>query len=192
MNLKNEIQAFQPYNEQENVDKENFLHYLDLFDNLYTRENKIAHISASCWIVNEHFDKVLMVHHNIYQSYSWVGGHADGDHNLLEVALREAKEETGVTSLKRLDNEIFAIDILPVFGHMKHNQYVSSHLHLNVTYACTCNEKDPLFVKEDENSDVCWIAIDDLETLVNEKQMLVVYHKLNEKIIKYKEKRSVC
>ena len=43
-----------------------------------------------------------MVYHNIYNSWSWLGGHADGETDLLAVALREVKEEA--VSIKSDEN----------------------------------------------------------------------------------------
>lgn len=92
------IRAYVPFNEQERSDKARFLEVLDL-ENILTRENEEAHVSSSAWVMNEALDQVLMAYHNIYQSYSWLGGHADGDPDLFAVALREAKEESGITEL---------------------------------------------------------------------------------------------
>ena len=90
------IQEFKPDCLQEQIDQKNFLSYLYHFDDLLYRTNSLAHISSSPWIINKERTKVLMVYHNIYRSWSWCGGHADGNGNLLDVALKEAKEETGL------------------------------------------------------------------------------------------------
>lgn len=92
---RDDIRAYVPFNEQERNDKARFLEMLDL-ENILTRENEEAHVSSSAWVMNETLDQVLMAYHNIYQSYSWLGGHADGDPDLFAVALREAKEESGI------------------------------------------------------------------------------------------------
>ncbi|MDV2887536.1 NUDIX domain-containing protein, partial [Alkalihalophilus pseudofirmus] len=73
------------------------LRYIDTFPDILTRKNEFAHFSSSAWTVNKDRTKVLMAFHNIYQSWSWLGGHADGDDHLLRVALRETREETGLT-----------------------------------------------------------------------------------------------
>ena len=81
---------------------------MDTFDDILTRKNDIGHFTASCWIVNKEKTKVLMVYHNIYDSWSWTGGHADGDEDLLRVSLKEAKEETGLKNVESLSNKIFS------------------------------------------------------------------------------------
>ena len=90
---REEIAAYVPQNQQEAGDKEMMLEYLRLFpDDLLTRQNRVAHFTASGFVVNADASKVLMAHHNLYQVWAWTGGHADGEADLLSVALREARE----------------------------------------------------------------------------------------------------
>ncbi|MDZ5010277.1 NUDIX domain-containing protein, partial [Clostridium perfringens] len=154
MNWIKEIKEYKPYNDQEATDKEAILYSIDNFNNLLTRENPLAHITSSGYIVNKDKTKVLMIYHNIYNSWSWTGGHADGDDDLLYVAIKEAKEETGVKNIKALDSKIFSLDVLPVPAHIKRGKFVSSHLHLSVAYLLEADENDELIIKEDENSGV--------------------------------------
>lgn len=74
MKLREQIEKYIPYNAQEIKEQEVILRYMDTFDNLLTRDNEFAHFTASAWIVNEERTKVLMIYHNIYQSWSWTGG----------------------------------------------------------------------------------------------------------------------
>ena len=78
--------------------------------------------------------RFLMAYHNIYDSWAWTGGHADGEADFLKVAIREAMEETGITRVTPVTEDIFSLEVLTVDGHEKKGAYVSSHLHLNVTY----------------------------------------------------------
>lgn len=183
MNLKEQIENYKPYNEQEEKDKQTMLQYINTFDDVLTRNNEFGHFTASSWVVNKERTKVLMIYHNIYQSWAWTGGHADGESNLLNVAIRELKEETGVNNVKVLNNDIFSLEIICVDGHVKRGKYVSSHVHLNLTYLLEVDENEKLKIKEDENSGVKWINIDDVEKIVNEKWVMKnVYNKINEKI----------
>ena len=79
MDILTQIENYRPCNEQEERDKGLILDCLRAFEDVFTRENALAHMTASAWVVNERFDRVLMAYHNIYDSWSWLGGHADGE-----------------------------------------------------------------------------------------------------------------
>ena len=181
MGLRDDILAFRPYNEQEETEKRLMLQYMDTFPDLLTRENEMAHFTASCWIVNPARTHALMAFHNLYQSWAWLGGHADGEADLLAVALKEANEESGVTARPVL-RDIFSVEILGVPGHVKRGKYVSSHLHLNVTYLLEADEEQTLHEKPDENSGVRWFALRDVIPNTREPEMRVVYQKLMDKL----------
>lgn len=183
MNLKEEIENYKPYNEQETVDKQVMLKALDDFDDVLTRDNKVCHFSASNWIVNKQRTKILMVYHNIYKSWSWTGGHSDGESDLLKVALREAKEETGLKNIKLLSDGIFSIETLCVDSHIKREKFVPAHLHLDCCYLLEADENEVLRIKEDENSGIKWVDIDKVLESTREDQMKVVYTKLNKKLM---------
>lgn len=176
------IKEYVPYNEQEEKDKEAMLKCINSFNDVLTRNNEIAHITSSAFIVNRERDKVLMVHHNIYNSWAWTGGHADGEKDLLRVAIKEAKEETGIKNVYPINDNIFSLDILPVLGHIKNGKYISPHLHLSITYLVEADEKESLIAKEDENSAVQWIPIDKINMYSSEVHMHKVYDKVVSKI----------
>lgn len=184
MDLQKQIENFVPFNEQEQVDKEMILEYMNTFADVLTRENKMCHFTASSWIVNKERTKVLMIYHNIYQSWAWTGGHADGDDNLLHVALKESEEESGLKHLKVLSDGIYSLEILTVDSHIKRGKFVPSHLHLDCCYLFEADENEPLKIKEDENSGVKWIDIDKATKVTNEPKMVPIYQKLNDKLFK--------
>lgn len=99
---------------------------------------------------------ILMIYHKIYNSWAWTGGHSDGDSDLLYVAMKEAKEETGI----KISKNIYSLELMNVNGHEKREKYVGSHVHLNVTYLLESDENEKIHIKEDENSGVKWIPID--------------------------------
>lgn len=180
------IKKYSACNEQEKKDKEITIKYGEMFDDILTRDNEIIHITSSAIVVNKTKDKVLMVHHNIYNSWSWTGGHADGEEDLLLVAIREVKEETGVKNIHPVMEDIISLDIIPVLGHIKKGKYVSPHLHISAAYLFEADENEPLVVKPDENSGVKWIPLEEINTYSNEPHMKKIYQKICQKI---KEKK---
>ena len=117
------VEDYAPTCEQEALDREEMLRFLSANDDCLERKNKTAHFTASSWIVNEAGDKVLMVYHNIYDSWSWT-----------------AEEETGASGFRFVKQEPVSLEIITVDGHEKRGVYVPSHLHLNLTYLLTAEE----------------------------------------------------
>ncbi len=170
-----QVKSFIPTNDQEKNDKAIILEYIEHFqDTLLTRDNRIAHMTSSGLILNENLDKMLMIHHNIYDTWTWTGGHADGDRNMLEIAIKEAQEETGLKQIQPLDDDIASIDILPVWGHYKRGAYVSAHLHLNTSYILIADDTHTLNTNLEETSGVKWIDVKELEVYSNEPYLIDV------------------
>ena len=181
--LTAQISQYTPCNEQEQADKKNILCFLAENENAFLRENELAHMTASAWVVNHDHTKVLMVYHKIYDSWSWTGGHADGETDLLSVALREVTEETGIRHVRPVSENIFSLEVLTVDGHEKRGRYVPSHLHMNVTYLLEADETEPLIICEAENKAVAWFSLEDALKASSEPWFVTrIYQKLNNKL----------
>ena len=178
--IMEQLRAYRPWNEQEEADCAELLRRLGQGEDLWMRENRSAHLTASGWIVSPERDRVLMAYHNLYQSWAWLGGHADGEADLLSVALREANEESGVLAAP-VSPDIFSLEILHVAPHVKRGKFVCAHLHLNATYLLEADDKSPIRCKPDENSAVRWLSVQDVLSSVSEPAMRPVYQKLMEK-----------
>lgn len=176
--LKKQIENHIPYDEQEVNDKKVMLDFINSHKDVLSRENELAHFTASAWVFNKEHSKVLMIYHNIYNSWSWTGGHADGEADLLAVAIREVQEETGIQNVVPIKEELFSLEIITVEGHVKRGNYVSSHLHINLTYLLEADDTEELKIKEDENSAVKWFPIDEVIEASNEAKMRELYKKL--------------
>lgn len=173
------IQAYQPANAQEACDKERMLTLLQTDgDRLLTRDQDTAHFTSSAFVIDTSFDHCLMVYHNIYDSWSWSGGHLDGEIDPMATAIREAWEETGIQNLKPLSSDPIGLDILPVIGHLRKGQYVGAHLHLSLAYGFIGDRTAVLRVCPEENQKVGWIPISNLNDYCTEAHMLPVYQKL--------------
>ena len=168
-NLKENIEKFKPYNEQEENDKKIMLKYINDFEDVLTRQNEYGHFTSSAFVLNNERTKILMAYHKIYDSWAGVGGHSDGDSDLLHVAMKEAKEETGIKNVSPIFENIYSLEIVNVNGHEKRGKYVSTHVHLNVTYLLEADENEEIHIKADENSDVKWVTIDEIVEISSEQ-----------------------
>ncbi len=176
-----EVEAFAPSSRREELEKDIIVNFIrNNKKDVLLRSNAIAHMTSSSMIFDASMTKVLMAYHNIYKSWAWSGGHADGDCDLMAVAIREAVEETGIDTLTPITESIISLDILTVPAHEKHGAPVNAHLHLSVCYGFTADTSAPLRIKPDENSRVGWLPIDALESYVSEpdKHMLPIYYKI--------------
>lgn len=179
MTLLQSIKNYTPTNVQEARDKEQMLRFMAQNADYLERTNPLAHFTASIWTVNKERTKTLMVYHNIYNSWSWIGGHADGCEDLCAVALRELQEETGVRHATLVSKEIFSLETLTVDGHVKKGIYVPSHLHFNITYLAEADEEETLRVNEAENQAVKWWTFEEALKVSTEPWMVEnVYKKL--------------
>ena len=175
-----QIKNYTPANEQEETDRQTLLRWLEKDEDISSRENLTGHLTASAWVVTPDRKKVLMAYHRLYDSWAWLGGHADGDWDLHRVAEREAKEESGIKALTSVSSEPISLEILTVAGHEKKGKYVPCHLHLNLTYLFEAEEAQQLSCKPDENAGVAWLDMDALDIMCNEPWFVErIYSKLS-------------
>ena len=192
MDFARQLAQYKPFNQQEEKDKELILSLLkEKGDALFERSNAYAHMTACAWVVNLQRDKILLCYHNLFDSWSWLGGHADGERDLLKVALKEVEEESGCLA-RPLSEQIFSVESLTVDGHEKNGSYVSSHLHLNATYLLEADDLLPIRCKIDENSAVGWFGIEEIYAISTEPWFVKrIYRKLNTRLAMFidQEKR---
>ena len=183
MNLHDQVRNFTPWNEQEASDRELLLWWLNSGAEILTRNNPTAHLTASAWVVSPDRKYVLMAYHNLYHSWAWLGGHADGEADLQAVAAREAREESGIREVRPLMDSPVSLEILTVDGHEKKGKYVSSHLHLNLTYLFEADMHETLTVKPDENSGVAWIPVEEIPIRSTEPWFIErIYKKITDRV----------
>jgi len=174
---KEQFINYTPKNEQEKNDLKLITDFIKHHDDSLFRTNLAAHVTSSAFVVNKKMDKIIFAYHKIYNSWAWVGGHNDGNPDLLDVAINEAMEETGVKNIYPYSKDIFTIDVIYVKNHIKNNSYVPDHLHLNASFLLIADENDELIINEKENSGVKWFLLDEVLSIISEDRMKPVYEK---------------
>lgn len=183
MSLLDFVRNYQAYDEIEQEECKSFLQFLEAFGDLaYERENLVGHLSATTWIVNPKRDKALMVYHNMFKAWTWAGGHADGDKNLAQVAIKEAEEETGLKNVRLLQQMPIDINVLSVDNHIKRGKFVPRHLHYNVVYCLEADENEAVHMKPDENAGVKWLEFDNFNDNCLEAHIKPYYERIIKKI----------
>lgn len=130
------------------------------------RSQPAGHLTGSAWLADPTGRQVLLTHHRKLGIWVQLGGHADGDPDLLAVALREAHEESGIRVIDAVSPAIFDLDIHPIPARGSE----PAHHHYDVRFALRAGERR--FVVGDESHDLAWVTIDRLAEKTTEPSLL--------------------
>jgi 8-oxo-dGTP pyrophosphatase MutT (NUDIX family) len=119
----------------------------------FVRDRIAGHFTASAWLVSRDAQRVLLTHHRKLGLWLQLGGHADGDRDLMRAALKEAEEESGLTGLV-IERQLFDLDRHWIPGHKD----VPAHWHYDVRYVVRAGDEEA-FVVSDESHDLAWRGI---------------------------------
>ena len=158
------------------------LKFLDEETGYFLRNNYNGHFTGSAWIISPDKSYILMTHHKKLGKWIQLGGHADGESDLLKVALREAKEESGIQQFKVLSEEIFDLDIHGI----PQNNSEPGHLHYDVRFLIEADPTGEAVIISDESHDVTWIPLADVVKLNPE----VSIQRMIKKTIIMKDKKA--
>lgn len=158
---------YKPLDESEKYYPEDFLILLQHAD-AYQRTHLPGHITGSAWIIDDTGTRVLLVHHGTLNRWMQPGGHADGDEDVLRVALREANEETGVSGFQLLESGLFDIDIHTIPAR----KGFPEHQHYDVRFLMQANPEHRVLVS-DESHDVAWRSLDELPALTDNSESIL-------------------
>lgn len=169
--LRQLLQKYEPTSE-EVVYKEKMLSFLDQHKNAFERALKVGHFTASAWLVSKDGHQVLLMHHAKLNLWVQLGGHADGDTDLLTVAIKEAQEESGILGIEAMSSEIFDIDIHTIPANAKEQQ----HEHFDVRFILQV-VSDEQFVQNRESKELRWIGVDKSQLPTDERSVVRMFDK---------------
>jgi 8-oxo-dGTP pyrophosphatase MutT (NUDIX family) len=151
--LRNLLIAYTPQDQHEQQAKIAMLDFLNQNPTCFNRDLQAGHFTASCWLLNPTADKVLLTQHAKLGVWLQLGGHCDGDSNILNVALREAEEESGLKNIVAVSDQIFDIDIHKIPAHKNE----ATHLHYDVRFLLQAQGDDRITIS-DESKDLQWFS----------------------------------
>ncbi|MBC3786955.1 NUDIX hydrolase [Spirosoma utsteinense] len=156
--LLNLLQSYTPVDADEQGMTAATIAFVEEYPNCFDRSLRIGHITGSAWIVSPDRQQVLLIHHRKLDRWLQPGGHADGDSDVAAVALREAQEETGLTSLQLVEDAtgnvpVFDVDIhtIPARGD------IPEHLHYDIRFLVEANPEEA-FGFSDEIKNIRWFS----------------------------------
>lgn len=144
-----------------------FIEFISGNADCFERNSKEGHVTASAWVVNGAGTHVLLTHHRKLNRWLQLGGHVDGESDVLEGALREVEEESGLTEVAVLGEGIFDLDIHPIPARRDEPE----HLHYDVRFLCQATGSEE-FIVSDESHALDWVKIEEVGNLANEESML--------------------
>lgn len=158
--LLTKLEQYSPEYEEEVKFRASFLSFIRNHPDCFERSLTEGHITGSAWIVNQGYDKALLTHHKKLDRWLQLGGHADGESDIIQVATKEAEEESGLKSLALASTEIFDIDIHPIPARGQEPQ----HLHYDIRFLFTADEYETFHVSS-ESKNLSWVILDELSAL---------------------------
>ncbi|WP_337041242.1 NUDIX hydrolase [Emticicia sp. 17c] len=146
--------------------------FVNTYTNCFDRELLIGHVTGSAWILDNSGQYVLLTHHRKLDKWFQPGGHCDGDSDVLNVALKEALEETGLERIEVVSDTIFDVDVHPI----PERKGVPAHLHYDIRFLLKADKNLPLQIT-DESNDLAWVALSEVEKLNNSDSIMRMVRK---------------
>lgn len=151
-NTKQLLLSYYPTDAREQIFKHDMLIFLDAYPNCFERTLEIGHFTASCWLLNKAGDKALLMHHAKLDRWLQLGGHCDGNPDLLAVAIKEAQEESGIMGIAPVSSAIFDLDI----HQIPENKKEKAHYHYDVRFLLQVISDEEV-VRNAEAKALCWV-----------------------------------
>ena len=159
--------AAKPLDAHEAAISVDMISFVEAHPNCAERSLQIGHLTGSAWIVDRERKRTLLTHHRKLNKWLQLGGHADGELNPLAVAMREASEESGLTRLRVVSDEVFDLDrhLIPA------RKAEPDHWHYDIRFMIEADPDEPLLIS-DESHDLAWIEIARMADYNAEESML--------------------
>ncbi|WP_020529239.1 NUDIX hydrolase [Flexithrix dorotheae] len=170
--LLDQLQSYTTTDSHEQAMLESTISFVQENEDCFLRSNLKGQVTGSAWIIDPSKTFALFIHHKKLEKWLQPGGHSDGDGDILNVALKEAEEETGLQNFVKVNREIFDIDV----HEIPERKGVPAHFHYDVRFAFMADKSQQLVIS-DESIDLKWIALDEIPDFNNEESILRLVRK---------------
>lgn len=140
----------------------------------FERTLLIGHVTGSAWIMDKSRQFTLLTHHRKLDKWFQTGGHCDGESDVLNVALKEAQEETGLFNIQTISPTIFDIDIHKI----PERKSIPAHLHYDVRFLFEADMNEVLNITS-ESTDLAWIALSEVSKMNDSESIMRMVRKVN-------------
>jgi 8-oxo-dGTP pyrophosphatase MutT (NUDIX family) len=158
--LLDKLRAHRPADAREAEMTARLAQFVAAHSDCFERSLLEGHVTGSAWIVDRERAHALLTHHRKLNKWLQLGGHADGDPDILRVSLREAREESNLDSVRPVSERIFDVDIhaIPARGAEP------AHLHYDVRFLLEADRAAPLVVSHESRA-LAWVPFDAIAAL---------------------------
>lgn len=153
-----DLRVHTPIDAREAGMRERILDFIVRRRDAFERSALDGHITASAWIVDPARERALLLHHRKLDRWLQPGGHVDGDPDVRAAAMREAREETGLRTLRFAAEDVYDVDIHPIPARPGE----PAHEHFDIRFALEADPREPIR-GNDESHAVRWVSLDDLD-----------------------------
>ncbi len=167
------VKNYQPFYPIELIVKQNMLELIATCEDCFARSCRVGHFTASAFLLNKELTHVLLMHHTKLDKWMQLGGHCDGDADILNVAIKEAREESGINEIKPLSPEIFDIDM----HFIPPNKHEEAHYHFDVRFLLHAYNDDKEH-KNHESKELRWIKKDAANIPSNSDSVTRMFEKI--------------
>lgn len=174
--LLNKLNGYAPTAENETGAHRRIVDFVGAQADCFERSLTIGHITGSAWLVDVTGSTVLLTHHRKLGKWLQLGGHADGDPDVVAVALREATEESGLTDIRVLSDDIFDVDVHRIPGHGE----TPAHDHYDIRFLLQATTDDPIRIS-DESIALRWFTRAEVPQLDTDESVLRMNRKWAER-----------
>lgn len=173
MDLLHLLKNYQPLDAADALQADKIKQFINDNQDGFERTNLKGHLTGSSWLVDPTWKKILLTHHKKLGKWLQLGGHADGETDMMAVALREAREESGIQVIRSLSDEIFDVDIhfIPEHGADP------SHYHYDIRFLLQGDDLN--FRASVESNELAWVEVEKLSHFSQEESLARMARKWN-------------